>query len=194
MAAQHYERRRGDRRRASGYGTYTGPERRTGADRRHGRERRGNERRRTNHNGEERESYYYGGQKKQQNPVVYFGIAGGAVLLIIIIIAVAASGGSNGTKKPGNTDSNRASTLDMQNRARDLVGRGGAAYERGNAALQESGQTAANPYLHEAYNCWKQAHELYVELDRMYPGTRYAGELEDLERNMYEVMRKMGTE
>lgn len=185
MAPSHFDRRRGDRRRGS-RGAYAGTERRISRDRRRSDGRRGYD------DEDEREGYYYAGQKKQQNPMVYFGIAGGAILLIIII-AVAASGSSSSKRKDKGHAPDYRGVEEMEKRASDLVMQGGEAMRVGENVLRESGQSAADPHLGEAYNYFQQAHDLYEELDRRFPNTRFYHALQDLERNMYEVQRKRGT-
>jgi hypothetical protein len=192
MVAQHsYDRRRGDRRRGS-RSAYAGPERRTGRDRRGAQGRRGYDRRHSNGNGEERD-YYYAGQKKQQNPMVYFGVAGGAILLIIIIAVAASGSGGGGGNRTRTARQNYGDVEDMERRARELVMQGGEAMQTAEAVLKESGQSSADPHFSQAYNYFQQAHDLYEDLDRRFPETRFYHALQDLERNMYEVQRKRGT-
>lgn len=189
--AHRYDRRSNDRRRGTGRGTYTGPERRRGS-RRDTHDRRGYNRRRSDANGDEYEGYYYAGQKKQQNPMVYFGIAGG-VILLIIIIAVAASGSSN--SRPGRTGrrNDDAQVLLMEKRADELVNRGGNAWRTAEQVQKESGLSAATSYYQEAYDCFAQAYPMYEELDKRYPNTRFYGRMQSVSKDMYEVQRKTGT-
>ncbi len=195
MSPYSADRRNGERRRRPGYGSYTGPERRTGRDRRRTGGRRTYDRRHSDANGEEHESYYYGQQKKQQNPLMFVGIAGGAILLIIII-AVAAGGSSDGSGPSGRSGGNdyAESTADLRQRADELVYQGGEHWERAKAAKRESGQTAANPYFQSAYSCFEQAHRIYEDLDQRHPGTEFAIKMKNLEQDMYEVQKNTGTE
>lgn len=195
MSPYSADRRNGERRRRPGYGSYAGPERRTGRDRRRTGGRRTYDRRHSDANGEEHESYYYGQQKKQQNPLMFVGIAGGAILLIIII-AVAAGGSSDGSvdSRRGAGNDYRESTADLRSRADDFVNQGGEAYMQGKAALRESGQSAANPYFERALSHFSRAHQIYEELDKRHQNTEFAIKLKNLEGDMYEVQKSMGTE
>jgi hypothetical protein len=190
MSPYRADRRNGERRRRPGYGSYTGPERRSGRDRRRTGGRRGYDRRRSDANGDEYEGYYYGPQKKQQNPLMFVGIAGG-VILLIIIIAVAAGGSSEGSApRTGSYDD--GSSEDMEQRARELVQRAGEAWQAANKALAESGQQAADPLYGQAYGYFEQAHRIYVDLDKRHPNSQYYVNLQDLEKNMGEVNRRRG--
>lgn len=190
MSAYHADSGHNERRRRSGYGSYSGPERRSGRDRRRGAGRRTHERRRSDANGDEYEGHYYSQQKKQQNPLVFVGIAGGAILLIIII-AVAASGRSENSN-PGARSSDDGSTEDMERRATELVQQAGEAWQAADKALVESGQQAADPLYGKAYSYFEQAHRIYVELDGRHPDSRFYVNLQDIEKNMGEVNRKRG--
>jgi hypothetical protein len=183
------------RRRSSGYGSYSGPERRSGRDRRRTGGRRGYDHRRSDANGDDYEGHYYGAQKKQQNPMMFVGIAGG-VILLIIIIAVAASGSSDGNNPSytGGGSDYSESTADLRQRADELVYEGGEEWERAKIAKRESGQTAANPFFQRAYSCFEQAHHIYEDLDKRHPNTEFAIKMQNLERDMYEVQKSTGTE
>jgi hypothetical protein len=122
--------------------------------------------------------------------MVYFGIAGGAILLIIII-AVATSGSSK--PKQSRRASENASVIDMEKRAQRFVMEGGSSMNAARRAYKESGQSAADSYYGEAYDCFDQAHRLYEELDSKYPGSRFAGALRDVEAALSEVTKMMGT-
>jgi hypothetical protein len=193
MSAYSLDRRHNERRRRSGYGSYSGPERRSGRDRRGVVGRRTHDRRRSDANGDEYEGHYYAQQKKQQNPLVFVGIAGGAILLIIII-AVAASGRSEGKTPTGGGGGNYTeATAEMRARADEFVDRGGEAFMQGKAALKESGQSAANPHFERALSEFGRAHQIYDDLNERYPGTEFAIKLKNLEADMYEVQKLIGT-
>lgn len=186
MSAYRYDRRHGnERRRSGGRSSYRGTERRNGRERRRAQGRRGYD----DENGGE--AYYYAGQKKQQNPMVYFGVAGG-VILLIIIIAVASGGSTRKNHNPAYSKDDTAA-LQMEKQARDLVMRGGESMRTGELAYQESGTRTADPHYRQAYSCFEQAHGLYEKLNEQYPGTRFYGALQDLEKDMYEVQKRIGT-
>ena len=186
MSAYRYDRRRGnERRRSSSRGGYAGTERRNGRERRNVQGRRGYD----DENGGE--AYYYSGQKKQQNPMVYFGVAGGVILLIIIIAV--ASGGSKGKKNNPAYSKDDTAALQMEKQARELIMRGGEAMRVAQLAYQESGTRTADPHYRQAYSCFEQAHGLYEKLNEQYPGTRFYGALQDLERDLYDVQKRIGT-
>lgn len=190
MAAYQFDRRRNDRRRGGARGTYAGPERRATRDRRGAQGRRGYDRRHSDSNGEERESYYYSGQKKQ-NPMIYFGVGGG-VLLLIIIIAVAASSSPDKA-----ADRNRARSdgdvLQKEQRAKQMVMDGGRAMEAARSAYNESGVSAAYSHYVQAYEQFSHAHDIYEELNDRYPNSRFYGALKDVESNLSEALKMMGT-
>jgi hypothetical protein len=189
MAPSNFGRRRVDRRRNKGRGTYAGPERRVDRNRRGVQGRRGYDRRRNNGDEEDYEGYYYAGAKKQQNPMVYFGIAGGAILLIIII-AVAASGSSKPTRNPRFVENTNIEQI--MARAQDCVMQGGRAYDEARRLYKESGQSAADPYYEQAYQYFDQAHRIYEDLDRKYPNTQFYQMLSDVENTLGEIQKSKG--
>jgi hypothetical protein len=127
---------------------------------------------------------------------MFVGIAGG-VILLIIIIAVAAGGSSDGGNPSyagGGDTSYSESTTDLRARADDFVDQGGESFMRGKAALKESGQSAANPYFSRALDLFGRAHGIYEQLDERHPNTEFAIKLQNLEKDMFEVQKLLGTD
>ena len=127
--------------------------------------------------------------------MIYLGVAGG-VILLIIIIAVASSGGSqNKSRRRGSTNSRMSDqeVIAKEKTAQRLVMQGGSAMESARLAYNESGVSAAYPHYKEAYGCFENAHGIYEELNTVFPDSRFYGALKDVESNLSEALKMMGT-